>query len=460
VIPEAAVVLALFASPERIDYPLGPMRFPSMTSSDQRVVLTDVSYSASETTAVSQAVDVRLRFLNRFILGGHLDEGERGLTLETTRLDLAYSKAGDSVDLSGAFRARRFTLQADASRRTEGQGAGWVVDSSGSARLSPDLELLVGYLGETRPQTPRPIRERPIRRWSVGGLYQHDVDFDVGLDAWRARVRTEAGVDLDQDHVALTGNGLFATVQWDGQLGYEHDSGRFPRSEGFLTLSTLLPVGDHLFLQGSFGSSWEPGVARFEEETEGGFTFTARRVRLPRAGEAARLTRELARRAGELGYNERRFHDVDGRRTLRERLALSPQRAELADEIDALYRAQVEERNVLNFGLTVGHTFNTVRGTEGWTYRGFLGVPWPVAWPWRHDEAATTFLRLSYQHSEQRYEPGLVQIGRDAALEVDLNREMSVFFRWSRGGLGPGDIIRSTPRGRTISLQYVYSFGR
>jgi len=422
--------------------------------------VTDLSYSATEDTAVSQSVDLRVRFLNRAILGGHLDEGSRGLSLETTRLDLAYTKAGDSRNLSGAFRAHRFSLQSNAARRPPGQGSGWVIDSDGAVRLNRDLELQLGYLGETAPDTPRPLRDRPIRRWSLGALYQHDTDFDVGLELWRARVRTESGVDLDQDHVEATANGLFAHVPWVALVGYEHDSGRFPRSEGFLTLNTLLPIGNYMFAQGNFETSWEPGIQRFEQDLEAGLTFTARGVRLAREGEAARLTRDLAYHAYALGYNERRLHDVDGRRALRERLGLSSQGDALAGEIDALYRAQVEERNVLNFGVDVDHTFNTVRGTQGWTYRAFLGIPWRVALPWSHRETAVTFLRLSYIHAELHYDPGLVQVNREADLEVDLNREMSVFFRWSKGGLSPGDIIRSSARDRTLSLQYVYAFGR
>ena len=68
-----------------------------------------------------------------------------------------------------------------------------------------------------------------------------------------------------------------------------------------------------------------------------------------------------------MGYNERRVHTLDGRRALRERLSLSAKRQELANEIEALYQAQVRDRNVPHLGFewvfTRDPVFGSVRTT-------------------------------------------------------------------------------------------------
>jgi hypothetical protein len=463
--PAAALVVAFLLGSEGTptdapDYPLGPLRLPRFTSSDQRLVLTDVRYHAAEDETTAQTLSARVRLGTWAFLAAEIDGQRRGLNLQTQRLELGLAGEGQAYDAVAGFRGRHLRIRSDAARRPPGQGKAWVIDTLAAWRLNPDLELLATYLGETDDDTLRPLRTRTVRRISAGALYQWDAVLDLGLSVDRSRIRTEGGDDLDRNHFGVSSSGLVYPVQWDAEAGYEKTSGRFPRSEGFVNVSVLVPIFDHLFAQGTFATSWEPGVERFEQETRAGLTYTARKVNLPRAGEAGRRTVELARKACELGYNERRTFDVDGRRALRERLALSPRRAELQEEIDALYRAQVAERNVLQIGVEIDNTFNHIRGTEGRTYRAFVAVPWPLAWPWSRNEDAVSFLRLNYVHAELDTEPGLTTINREASLEVALNREMSVFFRWSRPGLTTLDVIRSSPRTRTIAVEYLYAFGR
>ena len=101
-----------------------------------------------------------------------------------------------------------------------------------------------------------------------------------------------------------------------------------------------------------------------------------------------------------------------------------------------------------------------VRASNFRTYRGFVAVPWPLAWPFRSNESFVSFLKLSYVRSYQRYEFPFRSVSHEVDLQVDLNREQSVFLRWSKPGQTPIEVARQTARARSLELEYVYAFGK
>ena len=198
----------------------------------------------------------------------------------------------------------------------------------------------------------------------------------------------------------------------------------------------------------------------FEHEHGVALALHARRVVLPRAGEAARRTTELARLANRLGANTARRHDDLTRRALREQAGLAPHRAELAEAVDALYAAQVAERLVPLVGVeaTVGR--DTVRGIRSRSYRAFVGAPWPLGLPWRRDDEAVPFVRVSYARTEARHDVAPTTVDWDASAAVELNREHSLVATWSRPGRTPLDLVRVTSTAKSFRVAYVYARGR
>jgi hypothetical protein len=190
-------------------------------------------------------------------------------------------------------------------------------------------------------------------------------------------------------------------------------------------------------------------------------TWFGRRFYLPRSGPAAERAVELARQATRLGYNERRVFTDEERRAQRERLSLTPGFAELRGAAEDLYAAQVDERELPLLGLSVVHTKDHLPNFESLAVNALVGVPWPMAWPWRATEASVPFLRLDLARERVISGPSHVSHRTSAALTVALNREMDLVLRWRRAEPTPLDIIRELlgPQ-RTLEVSYVYAFGR
>jgi hypothetical protein len=436
------------------DYPLGPQRFPDLLVPGTPFVLTDLRYRVSEESGVTQDFGARVRIGAWGIVGAFVEDQRRSLSLSTHRVELSMSELAGQYAFAGGYRARRFLLQAGAQQRRP--GSAWLVDGDLAVRLSNSLELLGAGSRNTESGGSR---NRPLSGASAGFLYQRGPELELSGRFARDRVMTEFG-ERETDHWSLSGGGVVLGSFLDGTAGYEHTRGRFARSEGFAELGAQLPVLPHVLAFARQGLAWEPGIELFEHETRLGVSFHGRRVHLTRVGDAARRSYELARRANELGLNARQSYDLDGRRALRERLALSPRREELRDAIEALYQAQVADRNVINASFEAVHAVHAVRGTASRTYRASLGVPWAPAWPWTRDERFTGFLRGTYSRTRIRFDNGFEQLNQDAALEASLNREMLVALRWRRPGLTPLDVIRSSGRPDALELEYSYLFGR
>jgi hypothetical protein len=435
-------------------YPLGPQRFPELTEPGHPFVLTDLRYRVVEEGSLTQDFGARVRLGAWAILGAFVEDQRRGLNVTTHRLELGLSEQDGQYAFSGGFRAPRFLVQGGAQQRRP--GTAWLVDGDLALRFSNSFELLAGFFRNTEQGGPR---NRPLDGFSAGFLYQRGPELELsGL--W---LHDESATDFgtrETDNWSLSGGGVILGSLLDGSGGYERSQGRFPRNEGFIEAGVQVPVLPHVLALVRQGFAWEPGIERFERETRVGVSFHGRRIHLTRVGEAARRTYELARQANELGLNARQAYDLDGRRALRERLALSPQRLELREAIEALYRAQVDDRNVINASIEVVNATHEVRGTDSRTYRASLGIPWSPAWPWSRNEGFTGFLRATYTRGRIIYANGFEQLNQDASLEASLNREMLLALRWRKPGLTPLDVTRSSGRATALELEYSYIFGR
>ena len=163
----------------------------------------------------------------------------------------------------------------------------------------------------------------------------------------------------------------------------------------------------------------------------------------------------------ELGYNERRVYDVDQLRAFRDRLAISPARRELADAINALYLAQVHQRNVPQLGVEVTHTTRELEGSTTHGYRGFVGVPWPRHWPFVRDEALVEFVRIDVLVEDERFPSvGWTRRAYQVSTSVELNREHLVLFRWTDPGQSPEEFALRIRRAHRFTIDYAYTLGR
>jgi hypothetical protein len=236
--------------------------------------------------------------------------------------------------------------------------------------------------------------------------------------------------------------------------------GRFPRRELESDAGLRLSLAPRLLLEGGARGRLETGASQLAHHYDGALTFFARRFTLPRAGRAAEQSLALARRATELGYNERRVFDDDERRARRERLSLTPHRAELLGEMVAEYQAQVDERAVPVLRFELVEEKDSVAGTETRIARVTVGVPWPPAWPWQSSDAAVPFLSLDLERERGLSGPAYKTVSDTVRLTAFLNREMDLRVSWRRTEPSPLDLIRGIGKRRTLELTYVYACGR
>lgn len=438
-------------------YPLGPLSPRSLTEPGRPLVLTDLRYRLAHEAENVQAFSVRARVASWGFLGALVDDQRRGLSLQTQRLALGYFADPSFTNLQAGWRGSRLLLEVEAERRPPQDGHGWTIDGALGLRLAPDLEAFASLLADTDRRATLP---RTVASQALGVLWQRGTRLDLTANLGRSEVRTQAGFDLETLRASAGAAGYAWASEAAAEVGFERTRGRTPRDEIFASASLRSVVGGRWLAEARSQNRWEPGVRWFDHEIGAGLSLHARRVRLPRAGEAATRTLGLARRAVALGYNERRVYDTDGRRALRERLALSPRRAELAAELLALHRAQVDEREVPLVGVAGSERYEAVSGVRRRSLEAFLGVAWPPRWPWRHDEASVPFLVARYTRVAARFGNGFTSLTHSAALEAELNREMSLVLRWRRPGLTPLDVTLRTGGARSWEVEYVYALGR
>jgi hypothetical protein len=438
-----------------VDYPLGRLASPDFAAPGEPFKLVDLRYDVSDTDGTTQAFGARVKLRSWGYLGAAFDGERREITWTQQRLELVASGEDGVYGFGGSYRAPWFILSTGAETGGTAEGGGWLLSPSLSVRVSPELELLAGAVGNTR----RP-NDRFLRATSLGFLWQRGVRFEAAGEIGRTRETVEAGFENTRDTAFLSLVGQVGGTELVGE-GYVDDvAGRFPRREGGVSAQARVPLAVRLVAEAGALVRFEPGAGLRAHEYRGALTWFGRRFYPPRASESASRALQLARHATRLGGNERLALTDDERRAQRERLSLSRDRNELRDEIADLYRAQVAEREVPLLGLEMLDSEDALSGVSLRTLRAFVGVPWPPAWPWRANETAVPFLRLDLSRQRQTSGTDLQAVTWASSLSVALNREMDLVLRWSRSDPTALDLVRGLGPSRTLELSYVYAFGR
>ena len=439
---------------ESLEYPLGRLTVPDFAAPGDLFKLVDLDYNVSDTFSTTQAFAARVRFRDWGYLGAEFEGERRDLILETQRFVFAAGGREHRYDFFGRYRARRFIITADTQRLTSSGAEGWLVSPSLSVRLGSDLELLGSLTGDSR----RPY-ERFLRAASLGFLWQRGAWLEATGEYVHAREGTDGGFENIRDTASLSVIAQLGPTEVTAAARIDDTEGRFPRTETDLAFGDRWSLAPRLLLEGQARILLERSRER-AHDYRAALTWFGRRFTLPRSGPSAQRSVALARRATEMGYNERRVFDDSERRHQRERLSLSRRREELGGEMADLYRAQVRERPVPLLGLELLDSGNAVDGSESRIARALIGMPWPPAWPWRAGENSVPFLRLDLERERQLSGLSFENLSYGASLSLSLSREMDLVLSWRRTGATPLDLIRGIGDRRTIGLAYVYAYGR
>jgi len=438
-----------------VDYPLGPMGVPDFAAPGEPFKLVDLRYHVSDTGTTTHAFAARVKVLDRGYLGASFEGERRDVSWTSQRLDLRASGESGVHGLFGSWRAPRLIVSAAAQTGGAAEESGWLLTPSLTVRISPELEAYAWALGNT--QEPD---DRVLRAAYAGFLWQRGARFEAAGELGRTYEVVEAGFENELDSAFLSAVGQLGGAEIGGEAWFEDVDGRFPRQQEGGSARAVVPLAARLVVQGGTAVRFETSAGLRAYDVRGGLTWYGRRYHPPRAGEAAERALALARRATSLGANERFVVGDEERRAQRERLSLSRDRDALHDDMEALYRAQVAERQVPLLGVEVAGSEDALPGLTTRAVRAFVGVPWPPAWPWQANEAAVPFLRLHLARSRETSGTGFVAVTWESSLAVSLNREIDLVLRWSRSDPTALDLVRGVGRRRTIELAYVYAFGR
>jgi hypothetical protein len=455
--PAWLMVLALAgdppAPPPAPTYPLGPLPAPDFLAPGDPFTLTDLRYSMSDDGDAVHAFAARVRYRSLGYLGFEFDGDRQGLSIQTHRLALAASTENGSRALGAEWRGSRFVVSADA--RSRADGGGWALVPTVHFRPTPDLELYAWATADT---------EKPEGRlWTAAGagaFLQRGSWLEAQGEYSRSYELTGAGSEnrVDAGRLRLLAQAGRAEVGVEASL--DDTQGRFPRREGDVGGRLRLPVGPRLLLEGGARGRFDDEAGTLRHEYGGALTWFGRRFTLPRAGDVGRRSVDLARRATERGEYELRAFDLDALRAQRERLSLSPRAAELRGDMEAVYRAEVEERVVPLLGVEVRHRHDSLTGESALAARALVGVPWPPAWPWQGSEASVPFLHLDLEHERATTATSFRSSADRASLTVSLNREMDLVVHFARREPTALDVVRGIGVRRTFAVACVYARGR
>jgi hypothetical protein len=452
--PEAASQPAAAPAPLPA-YPLGPLPMPDFLAPGDPLTLTDLRYSMRDSGRAEHAFGARVRYGRMGYLGVEFDGERQGLRLETHRLSLAASTENGSWALDAGWRARRFLVWAEARQAGEGADRGIVLGPTAHLRLTSDVEIH----GWVNGDTARPSG-RFLTAAGVGAAWRRAAWLEAFGAYTRSHAVTDAGSEnrLDVGRLSLIAQLGRVEALVEGSL--EDVKGRFPRRESDAHGRLRLPLAPRLLVEGGARGrfDWEADVQR--HEYGGALTWFGRRFTLPRAGSAARRAVDLARRATERGEYELRAFDDGALREQRERLALSPHAVDLREDLEAAYRAQVEERPVPLLGIEVLHRDDSFAGESAVAMRALVGVPWPPAWPWRSGETSVPFLRLDLEHERTTTATSFRSSADRASLTFSLSREVDLVLRVSRTEPTALDVVRGIGVVRAFSFSSVYARGR
>lgn len=470
------LLLALALSGQSVgddpDYPLGKLGVPPLAEPATPLRLVDLEAGVTRDESTTTTLEARMKLGARAFFGGELRGDRVGAFFDTHRIELGFTEDDGRFDVEGALRAPFFLLRVDAS----GEDDVWALESSASVRLSSDWEVLLSYASDSNdggggpPSLEEFIRTgnlpppapatRPVGSGALGFLYQKDNDFELETRARVARVRTESGFEL-------TRNEISSEVVWN-RLPFELDgafslarTGRVRRSEGFAEIGIGVRVGSYFLVTARTAQAWQPDVERSLRSYRAGVTFFGRRFRFARASDAAVEMMKLQRRVNALGYNERRVYELDELRAFRDRLSISRAHGDLAEAIEALYLAQVRERNVPQLGVEVSQVTEELRGSTTRRYRAFVGVPWPLGWPFSRGEARVELVRFDFVVENEEFESvGWTRRAYEAGVDFELDRQHIVSLGWMDPGQTPEELALRVDRSHRFTIDYVYALGR
>lgn len=376
------------------------------------------------------AVGTRLRLRDWGFLGVEVDRTHQTLNLTTARWGFDLRRDDRSEGLGAEYRARRLRLRSSAQRETQSANAGWLTQGELALRVSSDFELIIGALKDARKNPLTADLERPVSTASIGGRWQPSSHFELFAQFADSTLETLSGSRLDRKTYAFDSVFLAGAWRFETGLEYQDLTGRFARREGALQLRADYRVGGHTVIHLAARKKDDVNFGAIAQEAEAGITFFARKHSYDRSGRAAQSTVALHRRAFELGLNETRGYSLEERRRLRERLALSKHRAQLAGLIDSLYRAQVADRNVPLAGLTWNQREDNLDGSRTTTIGLFWSIPWSKERSLGIDQSAVEFLRFSIASTERDISSGFRVQGKRLGLDIALNRELRIEFAW------------------------------
>jgi hypothetical protein len=460
--PPPAVVLPADTPPEPTDEPAAPapdypLNLPAARDFQEPgdpFRLVDLRYRFFDFRSATHELGARLKVGDRGYVSAAL-EGERG-TFEATsdRLALRVGETNGVYDLFASYRMRRLLASAEARRLSvPGGRGGWLLTPALALRLSPELEILGSATADTRSP-----HDHARRFASAGVLWQRGAALEVSAGYEHRRISTTAGFENGVRSPFLAFVAQLGPSELSGDGRIDDTSGRFPRTEYESALRARVRVTSRLLAFGSARGRFENDLR--SHEYRAGVTWHGRRFYLPRSSPAAARAAALARRALELGWNERRVFDDDGIRAQRERLGLSPHRDALEADLADLYDAQVDARAVPLLGLEAEDSGDALPGVSRRALRVFVGVPWPLALPWNASEASVPFLRLDATRERTKTGASHVATAHRLALTASLNREMELVVRWSRAQSTLFELIRGFGIQHTAEVSFVYAFAR
>jgi hypothetical protein len=436
-------------------YPLGTLAFPDFLQRGEPLLFTDVRYIGPQVEGDPNQWLLGVRWLNLGYVSLELADKQHGVAFRGHRLGLAYSGDEGSNSFAASFRTARVIASADARSNEGRRGHTWIYAPTLQFRLTSDVELY----GWVQGDSARPHR-RSLTEYGAGAVWQRGAWLETNLEYVQAYTTTAAGDPNRVDSARAAAVAQLAHAELTARARVEETRGRFPRREAETALGLRLPLSERLLLEGSADGLFDSHAGSLDHGYGGGLTWFGRRFTLPRAGRMAERSLALARAATAAGEYELRAFDEEGLRAQRERLSLSRRAQEQREAMEAVYRAQIEERALPLLGLRVRHR-NDRMGGERLNGLGLLvGMPWPPAWPWSHSERAVPFLKLELESERLTTASHFRSETHRASLTVVLNREMDVVATYTRAEPTARDVVLGRGLERRLVLSYVYARGR
>lgn len=442
------------------EYPISGSILPCSTEPCSGIRLVDLRVRGSSKGDLGSGA-FRLRLRDSAFLTAEIDADDRAFRLTTAKWEVAYRDTTRTQNLSLAYQDNRRRLRANALRGAREDRDSWLVGFDGSVRLSRDVEIIGSAFVDTDAGADAPSA-RILNSGSLGFRWQHATGWELQVKAVAERVKTAAGFELRRRAVEGEVVRQSGRTQMLGQVLYTRvmgPSAAFGREELAGRVRAELVLASHLRLEARGAYRVEIGLKDNHSAYGLSVVSYARRYRYARGGAAAPRVLDLTRAALDHGYDGRRLYGLESTRAIRDRLSLSPHRDDLAPLIEALYRATIADRNVPVLGLGIDRDDDALLGLETRSIDVLVGIPWPVAWPWQHNERAVRFVELQVRYTEGRINPGLRKPAWDVQLRAHLNRETLVWLAWLDALPTSLELATGTEPSARVQIGLAYAFG-